>query len=206
MDISVILSTRNPSKITQIKAMCEGLAFSVLTLEQAGISGEAIENGKTLKENAIKKARYVHEQISRPVIAMADDSGLFINALGGEPGVRSARWAGRNVTTGDIMRYCLESMRGQEDRTAVFRTVVAVIMPQGTEYLFEGEVFGHLLAEPRVPSQPKMPYSGLFVPDGTDRCLAQMSVREENAISHRGQAFRKAFDFLASLAEEGSFE
>lgn len=194
----IILSTRNPSKAHQIKEIFTESPFTILTLAEAGVEGEAIEDGATLEENALKKARFAREQADNAMWTMADDTGIFINALGGEPGIRSARWAGETATTADITNYCLARLKGCADRTASFRTVVALIDPSGTEKLFVGEVEGTLLETPRVPPQPKMPYSPLFVPQGEVMCWAEMPIEYENKISHRGKAFRLARTFLES--------
>lgn len=195
--ISLILSTRNPSKTEQIKAFFAGTPLAVSTLSDAGIDGEAIEDGATLEENAMKKARFAHEHSGAKSWTMADDTGLFITALDGEPGIYAARWAGDGVSTEKTMQYCLDRMKDARDRSAIFRTVVAIVSPDGKEYTFNGEVHGHILEAPRVAPQPKMPYSGLFVPDGQDLCWAEMTTEYENKISHRGKAFaqvRKFFD------------
>ncbi|HUQ30302.1 MAG TPA: non-canonical purine NTP pyrophosphatase [Candidatus Paceibacterota bacterium] len=196
--MNLILSTRNPSKALQIKALFDGSPLSVRTLADAGIEGEAVEDGATLEENAAKKAWYAHEKSDKKSWTMADDTGIFIDALGGEPGVYSARWAG-DVSTEEITRYTLQRLEDATDRSATFRTVVVAVSPEGIEYTFAGEVRGTILTAPRVPPQPKMPYSPLFVPHGQDKVWAEMTTKEENAISHRGIAFRKARAFLEGL-------
>jgi XTP/dITP diphosphohydrolase len=196
--MDVILSTRNPSKALQIQTLFEGSQAHVLTLADAAIEGEAVENGITLYDNASLKARFAFTRAINDVWTMADDTGIFINALGGEPGVYSARWAGESASTEDITRHCLDRLRNADDRSAIFRTVVSLIAPNGTEQFFVGEVTGYILEAPRVPPQPKMPYSPIFVPDGQDKCWAEMTTEEENAISHRGKAFRQVREFLSS--------
>ena len=195
----IILSSRNPSKVEQIKAIFKDPRFSILSLDEAGVEGEAIENGLSLEENALKKAMFAHTLGGD--WAMADDTGLFINALGGKPGIRAARWAGDKATTEEITRYTLKELEGKKDRSANFITVVAVVSPRGQRYYFRGEVRGKLLEAPRVPPQPKMPYSPIFVPEGTNLVWAEMSVELENSISHRGKAFRKALEFFRTRVE-----
>jgi XTP/dITP diphosphohydrolase len=196
MNMKIIVSTRNPSKVLQIKDLLAGLPLDVLTLAEAGIEGEAVEDGSVLQENAIKKARFAFENADHDVWAIADDTGLFIKALGGLPGVKSGRWAGESASTEETIDYCLNALRGIRNRSATFVTVVAVITPEGDEYCFEGSVNGRILEIARVKPQPKMPYNALFVPNGTDKVWAEMTVAEENAISHRGIAFRQAREFL----------
>jgi XTP/dITP diphosphohydrolase len=197
--MEITLSTRNPSKALQIQEIFEDSSIRVRTLDEAGIQGEAIEDGATLEENAFKKAWFAYENSGRNSWTMADDTGLFITVLNGDPGIYAARWAGENASTEDTMRYCLRQLEGAPDRSAVFRTMVVLISPDGDKHVFTGEVNGYLLEEPRVPPQPKMPYSGLFVPDGQDLSWAEMPTSEENAISHRGKAFRQAKAFLEQL-------
>lgn len=194
--MKIILATRNQSKADQIKNLFAGYIFDIKTLAEIGIEGEAIENGKTLKDNALKKARFAFEHSGRQNWIMADDTGLFIDALNGDPGVKSARWAGETATTEQIMNYCLKRLKGTKDRSATFETVVAIVTPSGNEHFFSGKVVGQLLEAPRVKFQPDMPYSGLFVPEGTNQCLAEMTIEDENKISHRGKAFNQARSFL----------
>ncbi len=193
--MKIILSTTNPSKAEQIKAMFHHPDIEVLTLKQAGIEGEAIEDGTTLEENAMKKAMYARENTSEEVWTMADDTGLFITALDGKPGIHAARWAG-DVSTDEITQHTLNQLEGKTDRSATFKTVVVLVSPDGRPISFSGEVNGTLAETPKTKPQPKMPYSPLFSPEGTDKVWAEMSVEEENAISHRGKAFRQVVAFL----------
>lgn len=194
--MDIILSSRNTSKIAQIQPIFSGLPVRILSLSEAGIKGEAVEDGETLADNALRKALFAWGQTKQ--WSMADDTGLFIDVLDGQPGIHAARWAGEGKSTEDIMRFTLEQLKGvpRDRRLAAFRTVAALATPEGDTYFFEGEVRGILLESPRVPLQPKMPYSGLFQPEGETKVWAEMSVEEENAISHRGKAFRKVYDFL----------
>ncbi len=195
--MNIILSTRNPSKAQQIKAIFDGSHVSILTLDDAGIEGEAVEDGATLEENALKKALFAYQKGNMP--SMADDTGFFINALNGAPGVRAARWAGETATTEEITRHTLQQIEGATDRSARFRTVVAIVLADGSQKFFEGYIDGTILEAPRTPPQPKMPYSPIFVPDGTELVWAEMTLEHENRISHRGIAFRQAREFLEGL-------
>ncbi|MDR3548096.1 MAG: non-canonical purine NTP pyrophosphatase [Candidatus Pacebacteria bacterium] len=198
--MDIVLSTRNPSKAPQIQTLFGDSSIRVHTLDELGIEGEVVEDGMTLEENSTKKAVFAHERANGSW-AMADDSGLFINALNGVPGVNAAYWAGMDVPTEVTTQYCIDQMAGLEDRTAIFRVVVVVISPEGERYVFDGEVEGSMLEGPRVPPQPKMPYSPLFVPRGETRSWAEMSTEEGNAISHRGIAFRKVKEFLEGIPQ-----
>ncbi len=199
--MTVILSSRNPTKIHQIRQLFEGSPINILGMDDAGIEGEAIEDGETLRENALKKAQFAKGYVAN-AWTMADDTGIFIAALDGRPGVRSGRWAGESATTEEGMQFALAKMKGISDRSATFRTVVTLISPDGEEYFFTGEVQGILIDIPRVPPQPKMPYSPLFIPHGEEKTWAEMSTEYENNISHRGKAFRQARVFLEDLLEK----
>jgi XTP/dITP diphosphohydrolase len=194
--MKIILSTRNPSKTEQIKAMFTNPSIQIFTLDEVGIDGEAVEDADTLKENAFKKAIFARKD---GFWTMADDTGIFIRALNGEPGVRSARWAGEDATTDEITEYCLARLDGHIDRSAKFETVVALVSPEGKEYFFTGFVDGNILLDARSKPQPKMPYSPLFVPVGHIKNWAEMTTEEENQISHRGLAFKQVVEFLNSL-------
>mgnify|MGYP001602947303 CR=1 FL=1 len=200
--MKIILSTTNPSKVEQIRAMFKNPRVEIFTLQEAGILGEAIEDGETLEENALKKARFAHNHLKnedKTSWTMADDTGIFIDTLNGEPGVKSARWAGENVAREEITEYCLKRMENVKDRSATFKTVAVLVSPEGKEYVFYGEVKGSMLNYAKVKAQPKMPYSPLFMPEGTNKVLAEMTVEEENKISHRGRAFKEVVDFLEAI-------
>lgn len=194
----LILATRNESKALQIRQMLDALPVQVLTMSETNIEGEAIEDGSTLEENAYKKANYAWERGHVLDWVMADDTGLYIDALGGEPGIYAARWAGENAETDDITRYTLHKLDGvaEEERTALFRTVAVLIAPDGEKHVFEGSLRGVILTAPRAKAQPKMPYSPIFLPDGERLVFSQMTTEHENAISHRGKAFRKLRSFI----------
>jgi XTP/dITP diphosphohydrolase len=198
--MKVILATRNIGKASQIKALFKNSPVSIRTLTEAGIKGNAVEDGATLFDNALKKARFANERAPSGSWVMAEDSGIFINALNGAPGILSARWVGEKASTEDIMRYCLKCLSGKSDRTATFETFVVAFAPDGTGHFFSASVRGRLLTAPRVPPKPKMPYSSIFVPEGSNLTLAEMSMDQENEISHRGKAFRKVRVFLENTA------
>jgi XTP/dITP diphosphohydrolase len=128
---------------------------------------------------------------------MADDTGFFIDALGGEPGVDAAYWGGPGLSTEERAAHCLKRMRDVEDRTASFRTTVVLIAPDGGEHVFTGELRGTILAEAARPPLPKMPYSGIFLPEGETRCLADIEEDGDGAEhTHRGRAFTQVRAFL----------
>ena len=201
--MDIILATRNPSKAEQIRAVFPSPTFNILMLDEVGVIGDAVEDGTTLYENAQKKVLFAKGQVAKPYWIMAEDTGLFITALGGKPGIHAARWAGDDATTEEILEYTLSKLAGKTDRTATFETVVVLISPEGQELTFSGKAPGVLLESPRMKPQPKMPYSAIFVPDGSSKTWAEMTVHEENLISHRGKAFTQVIQFLETKLAEG---
>ncbi len=199
MDMKIILSTRNASKVEQIGALFSGTPFTVVSLKDAGIEGKVVEDGETLEANGLKKALFAWEK-SGHTWSMSDDSGIFIDALNGFPGVHAADWMGEDAPTDSIMRGILEKMNGIEDRTATFKCLATLVSPSGSAQTFLGEVRGVLLSEPRGLPQTNMPYSSIFIPDGQTKPWSQMSPEEENKISHRGKAFRQLRAYLESLS------
>ncbi len=195
--MKIILATQNTSKARQIGEIFKGSPIEVVSMEEAGISPPAsnIETGATLVENALIKAKFAQAGASG-YWTMADDTGIFIHALDGFPGVHSARWAGEGTATEDIMHGILDKMKGVTDRSATFRTSVVVLGPDGQSHIFQGERPGQVLEEPRCAPQPMMPYSSIFLPDGAEKVWAEMKTEEENEGSHRGKAFRAALEFL----------
>ena len=130
--MKIILATRNPSKAEQIRGLFQGSSLSVLTLTEAGIEGDAVEDGTTLQENALKKALFAWERISPKVWAMADDTGIFVHALDGEPGIRSSRWAGDTATTEEITWHTLKCVR--------IRSVVYTLLSFPPPIVVEGKL------------------------------------------------------------------
>ncbi|MDB5194603.1 MAG: deoxyribonucleotide triphosphate pyrophosphatase [Parcubacteria group bacterium] len=194
--MDIVLATQNTSKIVQILPMFEGSPINLFSMSHVEIKGKAPENGKNLRENALEKAQYAFDRAPFRIRTMADDTGLFIDGLKGKPGHHAARWAGEKATTEEITAYTLMRLRGAENRRATFKTVVAVITLEGIPHFFQGEVRGTILEEPQCAPQPDMPYSPIFLPDGQTKVWAEMTTEEENAISHRGIAFRAARKFL----------
>lgn len=203
--MKIILATNNQSKAEQIRQIFEGSGLTLLTQNELGITGEAVEDGDTLEDNALKKCIYVWQRSATKQWVIADDTGIFTATEPEWPGVKSARWAG-DVSTEDTMRRFLHRMRGWPDRRATFRTSVVLVSPDQKYYAFSGECPGTVLESPQGRPQPQMPYSSIFKPDASDKVWSEMGVEEENSISHRGIAFRKALDFLKTLNSVRSFK
>jgi XTP/dITP diphosphohydrolase len=198
--MKIILSTRNGEKTKQINAMFAGTDIHILSLEDAEIEGEVEEGIESLEENASLKTMFAWRKTSWPdAWTMADDTGLFIHALGGEPGVITADWAGKEVKGAELEAFAVSKIRAipEGQRSAYWKTVAAVREPSGNLLIFTGESGGRVIDEPRGELKPQFPYSRIFVPDdGDGRTWAQMTTEEQNAISHRGKAFEKAREFL----------
>lgn len=179
----LVVASKNPDKISEIEEILRSLSLTdeiVRGLDWPDIE----ETGRTLKENALIKARAVAEFTGLPVVA--DDTGLEVDALGGGPGVNTARYAGPGASYEDNVSRLLESMEGVEDRTARFRAVVALVMPDGVEVTAEGSVEGVITKERRGGGG--FGYDPVFEVDG--QTLAEMTAEDKNALSHRARALR----------------
>ena len=186
----IVFATGNAHKLAEVQAVL-GDGFQLVTAAEAGITGEIPENGETLEENASQKAHYLHDRLG--IDCFADDTGLEVDALGGAPGVHSARYATEGHDFEANNRMLLKNMEGKTDRRARFRTVISLII-DGREYRFEGRVEGRI-AESESGSGG-FGYDPLFIPDGSEVSFAEMSAEEKNNISHRGRAVRKLAEFL----------
>jgi len=186
----LVVASKNPDKVSEIEEILGsvGLVDEIvrdLTWE------DVEETGATLEENALLKARAVVEATGLPVVA--DDTGLEVVALGGGPGVHTARFAGPDATYTENVEKMLAEMGGLEDRGARFRTVVALVFPDGVEMVAEGSMEGVISTAPRGSSG--FGYDPIFEVDG--RTLAEMTSGEKNALSHRGRAIRELVRSLA---------
>ncbi|MFH0891417.1 MAG: RdgB/HAM1 family non-canonical purine NTP pyrophosphatase [Candidatus Falkowbacteria bacterium] len=194
--MKIVFATHNPGKLVEMKKMLP--SFEVLSASEAGVSEDVEEDGETFAANALKKARFVASKTGE--WAVADDSGLCIDALGGEPGVYTARWAlGR-----DLVEYTLERTKDvpEKKRGARFESAVAIVSPAGSEKVFTGVVRGELALAPRGQALPKLPYDVIFIPEGYKKTFAEMNEDEKNSLSHRGQAFRLMRAYLENALPE----
>lgn len=188
--MKLVFATNNAHKLEEIREMLGG-RYDIVSLKEIGCQDEIPEEQETLEGNALQKARFVRERYG--VDCFADDTGLEIEALGGEPGVRSARYAGEGHDSEANMRKVLAKMERADNRRARFRTVIALIL-DGREHLFEGEVRGDILREKH--GTEGFGYDPIFRPDGFAESFAEMSLDAKNAISHRGRATRALIQFL----------
>lgn len=188
----IVFATNNAHKLSEVQAVL-GDRFRLVTLAECGITEEIPEDAPTLEGNALQKARYVHERTGAD--CFADDTGLEVDALGGAPGVHSARYATDGHDFAANNRLLLRNLAGAADRSAHFRTVIALIL-DGREYLFEGRVDGRIAGS--EAGCGGFGYDPLFVPEGFEKTFAEMGADEKNAISHRGRAVRRLVEFLQS--------
>lgn len=191
--MKIVFATNNAHKLSEV-AQVVGDKFELVTLRECGITEDIPENEPTLEGNALAKARYVYSRTG--LNCFADDTGLEVDALNGEPGVRSARYATDGHDDEANKRLLLERMHGVENRAAQFRTAVALIV-DGKEYLFEGIVRGDIACEEHGAGG--FGYDPLFLPEGGALTFAEMSAEAKNEISHRGRAVRKLAEFLKQM-------
>jgi XTP/dITP diphosphohydrolase len=195
MSLACVLSTNNPDKASEIRSIFAEHG-GIELLERPTDVPDVDETGETLLDNARLKARALCEATG--AAAIADDTGLEVAALGGAPGVYSARYAGEDVTYADNVAKLLRELEGRSDRRARFVTVALVAFPDGREVFASGEVLGEISQAPR--GDGGFGYDPVFVPDeGAGRSFSEMSSAEKHAISHRGRAFRALADELGRL-------
>jgi len=194
----VLLATRNTKKLAELRRILAGVvAVELLSLNEVPPYGEAPETGATFADNALLKARDAARHTG--LVAIADDSGLAVDALNGMPGVLSARWAGpaRDDTANLWLVLSQIADVPALSRGAAFVCAAALVTPEGAEHVVEGRVDGTLLTEPRGTGG--FGYDPIFVPIGETRTTAEMLPAEKDAISHRGQAFRALAPYLARV-------
>lgn len=189
--MKLVFATNNRHKLEEITRMLKD-KYEIISLEEIGCREEIPEDYETLQENALEKARYVKEHYGYD--CFADDTGLEIEALGNRPGVYSARYAGPAKNSEDNMHKVLGEMKGEENRKARFRTVIALLLG-GEEHFFEGIVEGKILEQQQ--GEIGFGYDPIFCPEGYRESFAEMPMEQKNQISHRGQAVRKLAEFLS---------
>jgi XTP/dITP diphosphohydrolase len=190
MTNQIVFATNNANKVAEIKNVLGG-QFEVISLKDAGIEIDIPEPYDTLEENARTKSTTIFELTSKD--CFSEDTGLFVDALNGAPGVKSARYAGEQATNKDNIQKLLLQLNGIENRTARFRTVIS-LMQNGTEQQFEGICEGIILPAPI--GEKGFGYDALFIPNGSSKSFAQMETEEKNLYSHRKKAVKKLIDFL----------
>ena len=188
----LIFATNNKHKVEEVRRALNG-SVEIVTLAEAGLHGEIPETADTLQGNALQKAQWVRERI-KDVGVFADDTGLEVEALGGAPGVYSARYAGEHCSFDDNIDKLLAALEGKENRRACFRTVICLI-EDGEPRYFECRVDGHILTE-RHSNGEGFGYDPVFMPDRFAVSFAEMPLEVKNTISHRGLAVQKLVEYL----------
>lgn len=182
--MKLIIASNNAHKLTEIKDILGGQFDEIVGLREAGIDHETIEDGNTFMENSLKKAREIAE-ISG-CWALADDSGLCVDALDGAPGIFSARYAGEHGNDKANNALLLKNLEGSDNRRAHFTSAIAMVSPYGQEVLCEGHVYGFISDHEQGTNG--FGYDPLFHPDGYDCSMAELTAEEKNSISHRHNA------------------
>ncbi len=186
----LVFATNNPHKLNEISNI-EDLNVEIVSLKDIGFNEEIPEDFDTLQENALQKARIIHEKAG--LDCFADDTGLEIDALDGKPGVYSARYAGEPSNPEENIKKVLAELSGKTNRKARFRTVIALIL-DGQELFFEGIVEGEILTEKN--GADGFGYDPIFRPTGYSESFAEMSLEMKNKISHRARAMKQLVNYL----------
>lgn len=208
LDRPLVLATKNKGKIAEFEDLFKGMAVSLKSLDDFGPIPEVVEDGETFEDNAVKKARFTARVLGVP--AIADDSGLVVEALGGRPGVRSSRYAGEDATDLDNNRKLLRDMEGIGERNAYFLCVLAIAVPRGPALIYEGKCDGIIAHE--MSGSQGFGYDSLFYHPPSGKTFAGMSSEEKNRLSHRGRAMlelkaeaRKVLVWLKQRLKEEPF-
>ena len=193
----LVVSTGNKHKILEIREILEGLNIEVLSKNDIGFEGfDIVEDGETLEDNSIKKAKALSDKTD--YIVIADDTGLFVNALNGEPGVYSSRYAGQEGNDKKNCEKLINNLEGIEDRSAYFKTVIALITEDKKILKAEGICKGMIIEEAR--GDKGFGYDPIFVPEGFDKTFAELGHDVKNKISHRALALIELKNILIKIA------
>lgn len=195
--MEIIFATGNRHKLQEAQQIL-GPNFTLKTPEEFGITEEIPETSDTIEGNALQKVQYIWEKVHK--CCFADDTGLFVDALDGAPGVHSARYAGEGKRAEDNVAKLLEQMENKEPRSARFRTIIA-LMKDGRPTLFEGKVEGIITQKPS--GEGGFGYDPIFAPKeyGSSKTFSELSAEEKNKISHRGEAMRKLAQYLNGIEQ-----
>ena len=191
--MKLVFATNNQNKLKEVKQLLPA-SIELLSLKDIDCEDDITESGKTIRENAKIKSRYIYEKFG--MNCFADDTGLEVDAIGGRPGVYSARFAGPSSRSEDNINKLLIELKGIENRKANFRTVIS-LMIDGKDEAFEGIVKGVITNEEMGSNG--FGYDSVFMPDGFDKTFAEMTAQEKNEISHRGIAVNKLTSFIREL-------
>ena len=190
----LVIATANNHKLKEIESLFKGTVIKEILSMPSDI-GEIIEDGNTFIENSLIKARTVYNHTKLP--SLADDSGLCVNAIGGKPGIYSARYGGETLGYKEKMQMLLNELKDKEDRTAYFITSAVCVLDDNYYIAVEGIVNGKIIENPR--GFEGFGYDPIFQPEGYDITYAEMSLEEKNSMSHRALAMNKMKDILSSI-------
>ena len=192
--MELIFATNNARKLEEVQAIV-GSHFKILSLNDIGFNDDIPETQPTIEGNALQKVEYIFERFNKPVFA--DDTGLEVKVLNGEPGVYSARYAGSNCSFSDNVNLLLQNLKGKKDRYARFKTVIALKMSAHQSELFEGIINGVITET--LAGEGGFGYDPIFQPNGFNETFSEMSPKTKNEISHRGLATQKLVTYLKTL-------
>ena len=186
----LVLATRNEGKVRELRELLKDFPIEIRSLNDFGPIPEVVEDGKTFDDNAYKKAAFTAKVLGLP--AMADDSGLSVEALGGAPGVYSARYAGEKASDADNIAKLLQEMKGKKDRRAAFECVISIAVPSGPALTYEGRCEGEITLEPA--GSDGFGYDPVFYYPPFGKTFAQCTMAEKNSVSHRGTAMAEVVE------------
>ena len=190
-NINLIFATSNQNKVLEIQKILPK-KFNIKSLKDLNYFEDVPENETTIEGNAIFKAKYIYEKFN--INVFADDTGLEVEALNGEPGVHSARYAGKSRNSEKNIKKLLKNLKNIKNRNARFKTVIALIIDNKL-HIFSGIVEGYILNSPK--GNNGFGYDPIFCPNGFDKSFAELSLKEKNLISHRSFAMKKLIDFIS---------
>ena len=190
-NINLIFATSNQNKVLEIQKILPK-KFNIKSLKDLNYFEDVPENENTIKGNAVFKAKYIYEKFN--INVFADDTGLEVEALNGEPGVHSARYAGKTRNSEKNIKKLLKNLKNIKNRNARFKTVIALIIDNKL-HTFSGIVKGYILDSPK--GNNGFGYDPIFCPNGFDKSFAELTLKEKNLISHRSLAMKKLIDFIS---------
>src|SRR6185503_6077638 len=202
--MKLIFASNNQHKIEELKAFCknesDNYRIEIISLKEAGIDIDIPEPHDTLEENASEKSLTIHKLTGKD--CFSEDTGLEIEALNGEPGVKSARYAGEGRSFKDNIEKVLNKLSSHSNKKARFRSVISLIL-EGKETLFEGICNGKIIDSPR--GTMGFGYDPIFIPDGSNRTFAEMALEEKNEFNHRAKAAAKLVAYLQTMKSNSGF-
>lgn len=189
-EMIIVLATRNKGKTREFQEILKDFPVEIRSLDDFGPIPKVVEDGKTFDDNAYKKASFTAKVLGIP--AIADDSGLVVEALNGAPGVHSARYAGQNATDQDNINKLLQELEGQTNRKAAFECVISIAVPSGPALTYESRCEGEITNEPR--GEGGFGYDPVFYYPEFGKTFAEIDLQEKNKVSHRGKALSEFVD------------